>query len=360
MGNFQSSCSSAFCSMAGFILSVVCFRKVYKLVWINHPTDKRVKEMNTKYVIATVVIIAVVAVAAFVYVYYQGQATTAAQLEALHNLVDDTGYPTSLDAFPNKIISLAPSTTEIVFALGLDEKVVAVSNYSAWIAAGNMTSIGDFSNPNMEVIATLDPDLIIATGGVQGETVGTLRDLGYKVLVLNPDSINGVLKNIELVGNATGKTTEAKTLIDNINGRIDTVVNKVASAASNPTVYYEVWYDPTSLWTAGAKAWQNELFEKAGGVNIFADQDLEYFQSSAEAVIERNPDVILLPEEGMGKGEPFWVSLNAVKARPGWSSISAVQNDRLCTVDSNTIARAGPRVADIIEDLAEAFHPELF
>lgn len=321
--------------------------------------------MNTKYVIATVVIIAVIATAAFIYFYYQGQ--TAEQLEALHNLVDDTGYPTSIDAVPNKIISMAPSTTEIVFALGLDDKVVAVSNYcdypydfSAWIEAGNMTSIGDFADPNMEVIASLEPDLILATGGVQAETVGTLRDLGYKVLVLNPTDINGVLSNIELVGNATGKTAKAEALINDIISRIDAVVNKVAAAESKPKVYYEVWYDPTSLWTAGAKAWQNELIEKAGGVNIFVDQQLDYFQSSAEAVIERNPDIILLPEEGMGKGEPFWVSLDDVKARPGWSSISAVQNDGLVTVDSNTIARAGPRVADIIEDLAEAFHPELF
>ena len=322
-------------------------------------------EMNTKYVIATVAIIALIAVAAFIYVSYQGPTTE--QLEALHKLVDDTGYVTSMDAFPNKIISLAPSTTEIVFALGLDEKVVAVSNYcnypynfSAWIEAGDITSIGDFNDPNLEVIASLEPDLIIATGGVQGPTIDTLRNLDYKVLVLNPASINGVLQNIELVGNATGKTAEAETLIANINSRIDTVVNKVAGAASTPTVYYEVWYDSTSLWTAGSQALQNELIEKAGGVNIFDDQNLEYFQSSAEAVIVRSPDVILLPEEGMGFGDQFWGSLETVKARPGWDSISAVQNDRLVTVDSNTIARAGPRVADIIEDLAEAFHPEFF
>jgi iron complex transport system substrate-binding protein len=340
------------------------FGKFYKPVWINHPSKKG-GQMNTKYIIATVVIIAVIATAAFIYVYYQGQ--TAEQLEALHNLVDDTGYPTSLDAVPNKIISMAPSTTEILFALGLDDKVVAVSNYcdypynfSAWIAAGNMTSIGDFKDPNMEVIATLEPDLILATGGVQAETVGTLRDLGYKVLVLNPSNINGVLLNIELVGNATSTAAKAEALINDITSRIDAVVNKVAAAESEPKVYYEVWYDPTSLWTAGAKAWQNELIEKAGGVNIFVDQQLDYFQSSAEAVIERNPDIILLPEEGMGKGEPFWVSLDAVKERPGWSSIGAIQNDGLVKVDSNTIARAGPRVADIIEDLAEAFHPELF
>jgi iron complex transport system substrate-binding protein len=340
------------------------FRKFYKPVWINHPSKKG-GQMNTKYIIATVVIIAVIATAAFIYVYYQGQ--TAEQLEALHNLVDDTGYPTSLDTVPNKIISMAPSTTEIVFALGLNEKVVGVDSYSdypydfsAWVAAGNMTYVGDFSGPNMEVIASLDPDLILATGGVQAETVVSLRDLGYKVLVLNPTSIDGIMKNIELVGNATGKTAEAEALINDITSRINAVVNKVANAESKPKVYYETWYDPTSLWSAGAKAWQNELIEKAGGVNIFSDQQLDYFQSSAEAVIERNPDIILLPQEGMGKGEPFWVSLDAVKARPGWSSISAIQNDGLVTVDSNTIARAGPRVANILEDLAEAFHPELF
>ncbi|MEM4733328.1 MAG: ABC transporter substrate-binding protein, partial [Candidatus Bathyarchaeia archaeon] len=234
--------------------------------------------MNKNLVIATVAIIALIAVTTFVCVYQQGP--SAEQLEALHNLVDDTGYVTSMSAFPRKIVSLAPSTTEIVFALGLDEKVVGVSdycdypyNFSAWIAAGNMTSIGDFSNPNLEVIASLEPDLILATAGVQGETVATLRNLGYKVLVLNPPNIAGVLRDIELVGNATGKRAEALKLINDIQSRIDAVVAKVAISAYKPKVYYEVWYDPTSLWTAGAKAWQNELIEKAGGVNIFADQD---------------------------------------------------------------------------------------
>jgi iron complex transport system substrate-binding protein len=336
--------------------------KFYKLVWINHPSKKRVKKMNTKYVIATVVIIALIAVAVFVYVYYEGQAADAAQLEALHNLVDDAGIATSLDAVPNRIASIAPSATEIVFALGLDDKVVAVSdvcdypyNFSAWVAAGNLTSIV-FSEPNVEAIVSLEADLIIATGGVQAETANTLRNLGQKVLVLDPVDVDGVLKDIELVGNATGKTAEAKALVANLANRIDTVVNKVASATSTPTVYYEVWYDP--IYTAGAKAWQNALFAKAGGVNVFADQDFDYFQTSDEAVITRNPDVIVLPKEGMGI--QFWGSIDDVKARPGWSSISAVQNDRFCLVDSSTIARAGPRVADIIEDLAKAFHPELF
>ena len=329
---------------------------------MDKPSSKQeVQNMNTKYVIATVAIIAIIAVASFIYVYSQGQSDE--QIEALHNLVDDTGYKTSMDALPNKIISLAPSTTEILFALGLDDKVVAVSDwcdypydFSAWIAAGNMSSIGDFSAPNMEVIATLEPDLILATGGVQAETVDTLRSLGKNVLILDPADIDGVLQDIELVGNATGKAAEAEALNANLKSRIDAVVATVANAASKPTVYYEVWNDP--LMSAGAEAWQNGLITTAGGINIFGDQNLSYFTTSYEAVITLNPDVIVLPDEAMGS--QFWGSIEEVRARPGWSAISAIQNDRICLANSNTIARAGPRVADIVEDLAAAFHPELF
>jgi len=324
--------------------------------------------MNPKYIIiAAVVAVALLASAAFVYIYYQGQAAESEKIKNLQNLVDDHGYVTSLAAYPNRIISLAPSTTEILFALDLGDKVVAVTdydnypyNFSAWVAAGNMTSVGAFDKPNIEVIASLDPDLILATAGVQGETIDTLRDLGYKVLVLDPANSSGVFKNIELVGKATGKNAEATSLVNSLSSRIDAVVSKVASATSKPKVYYEVWYDPTSLWSAGSKAWQNELIEKAGGINIFADQQLDYFQSSAEAVVDRNPDVIVLPAGGMGFGPPFWGSIDEVKARPAWNTISAVQNDRLYQIDSDVIARAGPRVADAIEALAEFFHPELF
>ena len=322
--------------------------------------------MNTKYLIAAVVVIVLIASAAFVYIYYQGQ-TSDEEIEALQNLVDDHGYTTSLTAYPDRIVSLAPSTTEILFAIDAGDKVVAVTdycnypyNFTAWIASGNMTSVGGFEDPNLEVIASLNPDLILTSGGVQEETVETLRNLDYKVLVLDPKNITGVLQNIELAGRATDKNAEATALMNDITSRIDAVVNKVADVTSKPQVYYEVFYSPTSLWAAGSEAWQNELIEKAGGINVFADQPLDYFQSSAEAVVVRNPDVIVLPAEGMGEETPFWGTLDEVKARPAWDSISAVQNDRLYQVDSDVIQRSGPRVADAIEQLAEFFHPELF
>jgi iron complex transport system substrate-binding protein len=319
--------------------------------------------LNTKYLIATVVVIVLIASASFIYIYYQGQ-PSGEELAALQNLVDDHGYKTSLTAYPQKIISVAPSCTEILYAIGAGDKVVGVTNYddypydfAAWIAAGNMTSVGDFTSPNMEVIISLDPDLILASGGVQEDNVKTLRDYGYKVLVLDPTSVDGILKDIELVGNATGKQAEATSLVNNLTSRINAVAEKVANA-TKPKVYYETYYETTSSWTIGALAWQNELIEKAGGTNIFGDQQIDYYQYQVEALIDRNPDVIVLPAEGMGTGTQ--AGIDAVKARPGWDTMSAVQNDRIYQINPNIIERAGPRVVDAIEQMAEFFHPELF
>jgi iron complex transport system substrate-binding protein len=319
--------------------------------------------LNTKYLIATVVIIVLIASAAFIYVYYQGQ-PSGEEFEALQNLVDDHGYKTSLTAYPEKIISVAPSCTEILYAIGAGDKVVGVTTYddypydfAAWIASGNMSSVGDFTSPNMEVIISLDPDLILASGGVQEDDVNTLRDYGYKVLVLDPNSIDGILNNIELVGNATGKQAEAAALINNLTSRINAVAETVANSAK-PEVYYETYYETTSSWTIGAEAWQNELVEKAGGTNIFGDQPTDYYQYQVEALIDRNPDVIVLPAEGMGTGTQ--AGIDAVKARPGWDTMNAVQNDRIYQINPNIIERAGPRVVDAIEQMAEFFHPELF
>jgi iron complex transport system substrate-binding protein len=345
-----------------FALNVVCTEMFIRKGWINHPKGK-VHTMNIKYLITAVALIVIIASAAFIYIYYQGQ-TSDLGLAALQNLVDDHGYKTTLTAYPNKIISVAPSATEILYAIGAGDKVVAVTdyddypyNFSAWIAAGNMTSVGDFTNPNLEVITSLNPDLILASGGVQKESVDTLRNLGYKVIVLDPTSVDGVLKNIELVGNATGKTAEATALVNNLTSRINAVTEAVANA-TKPKVYYEVYYESTSSWTIGGLAWQNELIELAGGTNIFGDQQIDYYQYQAEALISRNPDVIVLPASGMGTGTQ--ATIDAVKTRPGWDTMNAVQNDRIYQINPNIIERAGPRVVDAIEQLAQFIHPELF
>jgi iron complex transport system substrate-binding protein len=229
-------------------------------------------------------------------------------------------------------------------------------NFSAWIEAGNLTSVGGYWAPSLEAIVSLEPDLVLAAFG-QEDVVNTLRGMGYKVLVLDPDNIDDVLKDIILVGRATDRNIEAALLVNNLRHRIDVVVSKVASTTSTPKVYYEVWYDP--IWSVGSQSWENELIEKAGGINIFADQNLKYFETSTEAVIERNPDVMIFPL-GHGAEPPFWGSFDQVKARPGWDAISAVQNDRLYVIDADIIARPGPRIVDALEAIAESIHPELF
>jgi len=319
--------------------------------------------LNTKHLIAIVVIIVLIASAAFIYVYYSNPAPDEG-LETLQHLVDDHEYETVLTAYPKRIISVAPSCTEILFAIGAGDKVVGVTefcdypyNFAEWIVEGNMTSVGDFTTPNLEVITSLDPDLILASGGVQTESVDTLRTRGYKVLVLDPTSIDGILRNIELVGNATGKRTEARELMNDLTSRINSVGEKVRNAAK-PKVYYEVYYETTSSWTIGALAWQSELIEKAGGINVFEDQQMDYYQYQVEAFIARNPDIIVLPASGMGTGEQ--ASSDAVKTRPGWDTTNAVQNDRIYQINSNIIERSGPRVVEAIEQLSEFFHPELF
>ena len=318
--------------------------------------------MNTKYILAGIIIAAIIISAVGLYMFYPQ--LTGDSGEYVVTVVDDSGVEIGLEAYPQSLISLAPSITEIIYAIDAGDLVIGVTdfdnyphNFSAWVQSGNMTSVGSFNAPNLEVIASLDPDLILATGGVLGETITILRDLDYPVVVLDPTTLNGVIDNIELAGILTNKNAEATALIDDINTRIAAIEETVAAADSIPTVYYEVWYDPTSLWTAGSQAWQNELIELAGGVNLFGDQDLEYFLSSAEAVIERNPDTMIVPEE---HGVNFWGSFDAIKERPGWETISALQNDRIYDVDSDLIARAGPRIAEAIETLAAVFHPELF
>ena len=338
--------------------------------------------MKSNYVvyIATAIVIISIISAVYVYAHYEGQnadlhstvsvlqsdiVNLQSELYKYRNLtlVDDYGYVLNLTSYPDRIVSLAPSNTEILFAIGADDKVVGVTdycnypyNFSAWIEAGNLTSVGEYWTPNIEAIVALEPDLIFAAFA-QEEVVNTLRGMGYKVFVLAPDNIDDILKNIILAGRATNKDIEAALLVNNLRLRIDAVVNKVADAPSKPKVYYEIWYDP--LWSVGSESWEHELIEKAGGINIFADQTIDYFMPNSEAIIECNPDVIIFPL-GHGVGQPFWISFDQVKARPGWEAISAVQNDRLCTIDADIVSRSGPRIVDALETLAELVHPELF
>ena len=322
--------------------------------------------MNKKYVIYIVAAIVIVSVISASFIFYGNNSNSNQNSQNEISVVDDEGYTTNLTSVPQRIISLAPSNTQILFAIGVGDKVVGVTDYdhypydfAAWIAAGNMTSIGGFSTPNKEAIASLNPDLILATP-INDPDVVTLRSLGYNVLVLNPNDVNGVLHDISMVGKATGATQNATKLVDSINDQISEIAAKIGAAnVPKPLVYYEVWTPP--LMSAGSTSFLNDVIVKAGGQNIFENETQQYPTVGSETIVQKNPDVILLPTNMAQTEEaPFYGSVDAVKERPGWSSISAVQNNRVVVVNGDLFAEAGPRIAEQIAAAAKAFYPELF
>jgi iron complex transport system substrate-binding protein len=278
-------------------------------------------------------------------------------------LVDSMGNVVTFTSPPERIVSLAPSNTEMLFAVGAGDKVVGVTdfcnypyNFTAWVEAGNMTSIGNYYAPSVEPIVALEPDLVLASTGSL-DAAENLKSLGYNVLVVESKTIDGVLQDILLIGRATGTDIQAGDLVSDIRSRIDNVTNQAATAATTPKVYHEVWNDP--LMSVGPSTFIDELISCAGGENIFHDAASSWPVVSSEAIIEKNPDVMFFPDMYMGVGN-FYETIETVASRPGWDTISAVQNGALYEINADIISRSGPRLVDALEIIAKMVHPEIF
>jgi iron complex transport system substrate-binding protein len=319
-----------------------------------------VKKLEKKYIIA-IALIAIIAISSVgVYIYYQGKAPGTGT--PLVTVTDDTGYVLNMTAYPERIVSLAPSNTQTLFAVGAGDKVVAVTdydhypyNFTAWIEAGNMSSIGNYYQPAVEPIVALNPDLVLASLG-SIDAADQLRTLGYNVLTLNPTDLDGVMNNIIIVGKVTNHGAEAASLVSDMQARIDVVVNGVKQATTRPRVYHEIWSDP--YMSVGKDTFVDHAIKLAGGQNIFENATDDYPVISSEAVIEQNPDIIVFPTQ-MGV-ESFWGDFETVANRPGWTSINAVKNNEMYSVSGDIIDEPGPRQVDSLEILAKIIHPEIF
>jgi iron complex transport system substrate-binding protein len=323
---------------------------------------KRMKNIKIIAVIAVIVIVS----AALVGVYYLNPPASQNPTGAI-TVVDDQGTTITLDAIPEKIVSLAPSITPILYEIGVGDKVVGVTsyddypyNFTAWFEAGNMTCIGGFSTPNLEAIATVQPDIIFTTD-VNEDTIPRMRELGYKVVVLSAGSVEGVYKDIQIVGDATGAATQATTTVNNLRSQISSIQEKIMAAGitENLTVYYEVYYSEQGIMTAGSATWLNDVITLAGGVNVFADQASEFPYTSSEVIVSRDPAVIILPTN-MGTGTPSYGSVAEVKARAGWSTIDAIKNDRLYIIDQGIMSEPGVLIAEQVQAVAACLYPQLF
>jgi iron complex transport system substrate-binding protein len=272
-------------------------------------------------------------------------------------VTDGANRSVTISALPQRIISLAPSTTEIAFALGLGRRVVAVDSFSDYPAeTKDLPKIKTYPL-NLEQIVALKPDLVLAAGIQSPDDIKKLADLKLTVLVVGSmnTTFDSVTADIALVGKATGTDAKAKTIADAMKQKVDAVKAKVANAQAKPRVYWELdATDPAKPYAPGPGSFINDIITLAGGVNATANAKTPYAQVNAEAIIAANPDLIILSDAAYG------TTPESVKARGGWSAINAVKNNRIFPIDDNLVSRPGPRIADGLEAAAKIIHPELF
>lgn len=268
---------------------------------------------------------------------------------------DKFGNKEVLDKEPMRIISLAPSNTEILFALGLGDRVVGVTSFCDYPEeAKSKEIVGDYSGHNLERIIELEPDLVLAYGPGDEEENIILRDAGIKVLCFMSETMDEIMRDIEIIGKATGKKAEAEEIINSIKEKRDYILEKVKDA-EEVTVFYEIWHDP--LMGAGKGSFMDELITLAGGKNIAYDTDGAYPQYDLEQLIERDPQVYLASKDSDDK------TIESIKLRPGYDAISAIKNDRIYLFkgnEANLVSRPGTRIGEALEVVAKAIHPELF
>jgi iron complex transport system substrate-binding protein len=267
------------------------------------------------------------------------------------------GREVTLNGLPQHIISLAPSNTEILFAIGAGSQVVgrdALSDFPE--EAKEATDIGStFDALNTELIVSLKPDLILAAEINTPEQIKQLEDLGLTVYYLkNPLTLEEMYGNLELVAQMTGHQEEAAALIESLKARVAAVDEKIAPISSRPGVFYELdATDPSKPFTAGKGTFITQLIERAGGYNIASDID-GYPQLSLEQVVAADPAFIILGDARYG------ISPESIAQRPGWENLSAVKNGQIHPFNDDLVSRPGPRLVDALEELAKLLRPELF
>jgi iron complex transport system substrate-binding protein len=271
-------------------------------------------------------------------------------------ITDQSGKEVTIDKVPQRIISLAPSNTEILFALGLADRIVGVTEYCDYpSAAQEKPKIGGYSTVDLEMVVQLEPDIIFGTSMHEAETIPKLEEFGLTVVVINPENIEEVFKAITLIGNCTDRSQAASQLVTEMRNYFQAVVDKTGNLllAERPAVFYVVRADP--LYTAGSGTFINELIELAGGTNIFHSLS-GYPSVSLEAVVQANPQVIVAGSS-MGSAESALAFLgtdNRLK------NVDARINNRLYEIDANIVSRPGPRLTEALSQLANMIQPEIF
>jgi iron complex transport system substrate-binding protein len=276
----------------------------------------------------------------------------------LISLTDGMDREVKLSAPAQRIVSLAPSNTEILFALGAADQVVGRDEFSNY--PSEVTSIpgigGSMGNYNFEKIAALKPDLVLASSLNTPEQVKSLEELGITVYLLpNPVDLDGLYKNLGTVGTLIGKTSQADNLIEDLKSRVSAVEDKISVVDNKPVVFYELdASDAAQPWTSGPGTFLSNLIGMAGGINAGDELSGDFVQISLETLLVKNPDLIILGDSNYG------VDIQQVASRTGWETLGAVKTSRVYPFNDDLVSRPGPRLVDGLEALAQLIHPEAF
>ena len=267
---------------------------------------------------------------------------------------DDMGREVRIEKVPQRIVSHVPSITETLFALGLSEKVVGVSDYCDYPEAAELkSSVGNYFNPSIENIVALDPDLVLTSG--HSENINGLESLGITFFVIDPQGIDGIFKDIEKLGKITGTEGKANKLINDMKKDMSYVSSRVKDAPRVRVLYIIDATDLNNPWTVGPGSLADTLITMAGGENAAKAQGA-WVQFSLEEVVSSDPEIIILP----AKHGTAFTAPEVLKGHPAWREISAVKQNRIYLIDGDLVDRTGPRLVQGLEEMAKIIHPELF
>lgn len=274
--------------------------------------------------------------------------------ESVVEVVDRLGREVDFAKPPSRVISLSPSATELMFAIGAGEAIVGATQHCDYPeAALSIPRVGGgtIDSLSRETILSLDPDLVLCKWDSHEPLFELFDRLNIPYIAVGPESLAELFEEATMLGKVTGNTAQAETLIATMTARHERLTQRVADIPPQDrlTVFYEVWDDP--LMTAGGDSFIGKVLADAGLKNIFADAELRFPQVSIEVVVDRNPQVILAPSSHADR-----TKVEKLMQRPGWEELQAVKDRRVYIVNGDQISRCGPRLLDALEQVIDTVY----
>jgi len=278
-----------------------------------------------------------------------GEPGTAIGNEYPRTVLDDQHVQVTLLSPPQRIISLAPSDTEMLFALGLGDRIVGDTDYCNYPSeAAQIEKIGGFSTVSLEKVLALNPDLVVAADGNTPETIDRIRSMGISVYYVDAKSLSDVQKTLKNLGELTGVSKQAEELNEKLTTMADTVHQEGENLSHHPTVAHVIWNNP--IYVSGSGTFQDELIHIAGGVNAFGGTEGHHIVSIEEFVTS-DPDILMI-NTGSGMGSEGGDLSAYFRSEPRLANLKAVKGNHIITVNTDVADRAGPRLWDMLEEIA--------